>query len=87
MVTGDGRVSSDQVGLVGVVAQIGTDERAEGDELEPTGAEVLQALATSRSPSPRPAKAGSISVWTSWTVPGSARYWMNPAWVVPSQSS
>jgi hypothetical protein len=42
MVTGDGRVTSDQVGLVGVAAQVGSDERTERDELEPTGAEVLQ---------------------------------------------
>jgi hypothetical protein len=42
MVTGDGRVTSDQVGLVGVAAKVGTDERTQGDELEPTGAEVLQ---------------------------------------------
>jgi hypothetical protein len=42
MVTGDGRVTSDQVGLVGVAAQVGTDEWTERDELEPTGAEVLQ---------------------------------------------
>jgi len=42
MVTGDGRVTSDQVGLVGVAAQVGTDERTDRDELEPTGAEVLQ---------------------------------------------
>jgi hypothetical protein len=42
MVTGDGRVTSDQVGLVGVAAQIGTDEWTERDELEPAGAEVLQ---------------------------------------------
>jgi hypothetical protein len=41
MVTGDGRVTGDQVGLVGVATQVGPDERAQGDELEPTGAEVL----------------------------------------------
>ena len=39
---GDGRVTSDQVGLVGVAAQVGSDERTERDELEPTGAEVFQ---------------------------------------------
>src|SRR6266508_5686989 len=39
---GDGRVTSNQVGLVGVAAQVGADERTERDELEPTGAEVLQ---------------------------------------------
>ena len=42
MVTGGRRVASNQVGLVGVAAQIATDERTERDELEPTGAEVLQ---------------------------------------------
>jgi hypothetical protein len=42
MVGGDGRVTSDQVVLVGVAAQVGTDERTERDELEPTDAEVLQ---------------------------------------------
>src|SRR5215217_4723925 len=42
MVTGDGRVTSDQVGLVGVAAQVGPDERTDGNQLEPTGAEVLQ---------------------------------------------
>ena len=42
MVTGDGRVSCDQVGLVGVAAQVGPDERTLRDELEPTGAEILQ---------------------------------------------
>jgi hypothetical protein len=41
MVTVGRWVASDQVGLVGVAAQVGTDERAERDELEPTGAEVL----------------------------------------------
>src|SRR5829696_1266253 len=42
MVTGDGRVTSDQVSLVGMVAQVRSDERAERDELEPTGPEILQ---------------------------------------------
>src|SRR5215218_4398383 len=42
MVTGDGRGTSDEVGLVGVAAQVGSDERTQGDELEPAGAEVLQ---------------------------------------------
>jgi hypothetical protein len=43
MVTGDGRVTSDQVVLVGVAVHVATDERTERDEREPTGAEVLQA--------------------------------------------
>jgi hypothetical protein len=40
MVTGDGRVTSDQVGLVGVTAKESTDERTQRDELAPTGAEM-----------------------------------------------
>jgi hypothetical protein len=42
MVTRAGRVTGNQVGLVGVAAQVGPDERTERDELKPAGAEVLQ---------------------------------------------
>ena len=87
MVTGDGRVTSDQVGLVGVAAQVGSDERTERDQLEPTGAEVGQGAGDQPLAQPLAREGGvDLSVEQDIT-PGWDRYSISPARVAPSQSS
>jgi hypothetical protein len=70
-----------------VAAQVGADERTERDELEPAGAEVGQGAGDQPLAQPLALEARVDLGVDEQAVPGSARYWMNPARVVPSQSS
>ena len=85
---GDGRVTGDQVGLVGVAAQIGPDERTQGNQLEPTGAEVPPGRRRPAArPAPGPRRRSRPRYGPGTPPPGWDRYSISPARVVPSQSS
>jgi hypothetical protein len=50
----DGPAAADQVGVLGVAAQVGADERAQGHELEAAGAEVGQGAGDQAHAEPLP---------------------------------
>ena len=69
------------------MAQIGADERTQGDERKAPGTEVVQGAGNKASPQPLPLEGGLNLSVDEQDGARSDRYWMKPARVAPSQSS